>query len=395
MKKSMSKQLPNTVSAPLRLKVAFVLDDSLDTPDGVQQYVLAIGRWLSGEGHEVHYLVGHTTRTDIANIHSLGRNVKVRFNQNRMSIPLPVSKRAVRQLLRKEHFDVIHVQMPYSPMLGARIVQAAPKETAVIGTFHVAPHSKLVYHANKALRMLLKRSLGRFDQVISVSEQAALLARQTFKLESIIIPNTIDLSRFYSGVAYSEFKQQLTVVFLGRLVKRKGAAHLLQAVEYIERHKLLPGVALQVVICGGGSLADDLKTFIGTHDLERRVRLEGFIAEEDKPRYLASADIAVFPSTGGESFGIVLIEAFAAARGAVLGGNNPGYAAVLADHPESLFNPKDTEQFAEVLVRNLADGNVRRAAHTWQQIAARQYDIPVVGKRILAVYSSALRKRRG
>ncbi len=69
------------------MKIGLVLDDTLDTPDGVQQYVLQVGRWLSAEGHDVHYLVGKTTRTDIANVHSLSRNLKVKFNGNRMSMP--------------------------------------------------------------------------------------------------------------------------------------------------------------------------------------------------------------------------------------------------------------------------------------------------------------------
>jgi phosphatidylinositol alpha-mannosyltransferase len=378
-----------------KLKVALILDDSLDTPDGVQQYVLAVGRWLSMQGHDVHYLVGHTTRTDVANIHSLGKNMKVRFNQNRMSIPLPVSKKAIRTLLAVEHFDVIHVQMPYSPMLGARVVLAALANTAVIGTFHVAPHSKLVYEANRALRIMLNKSLQRFDSVISVSEQAAILAKEAFRLESTIIPNTVDLSAFYAGNSFPAYNNVPTVVFLGRLVERKGCVYLLQAVNYMVQHALMGDVAWKVVVCGGGPLADQLKTYISAHSLEDYVSLVGFITEQDKPRYLASADIAVFPSTGGESFGIVLIEGFAAARGVVLAGNNPGYAAVLKDHPENLFDPKDEKTFAEILVRNLQSERLRQTARAWQQIAAHEYDVPVIGARIVALYSSALRKRRG
>ena len=67
------------------MKIGFVLDDSLDKSDGVQQYVLTLGHWLHSQGHEVHYLVGQTERTDIQNVHSLSKNVRAKFNQNRMS----------------------------------------------------------------------------------------------------------------------------------------------------------------------------------------------------------------------------------------------------------------------------------------------------------------------
>jgi phosphatidylinositol alpha-mannosyltransferase len=74
---------------PSKLTIGFVFDDSLDKPDGVQQYVLTLGDWMKKQGHSVHYLVGATTRDDIANVHSLSRNMRVAFNGNRMSVPLP------------------------------------------------------------------------------------------------------------------------------------------------------------------------------------------------------------------------------------------------------------------------------------------------------------------
>jgi phosphatidyl-myo-inositol alpha-mannosyltransferase len=376
-----------------KLKIGFVLDDSLDTPDGVQQYVLALGKWLTSKGHEVHYLVGQTHRTDLAHIHSLGRNVHVRFNQNRMSIPLPVSQRRIHALLQAEQFDVLHVQMPYSPMLGARVISATSEHTAVIGTFHVAPNSKVVYSANKSLSLLLRSSLKRFDEVISVSPLAATLARKAFGLESSIVPNTVALEPFYKGHAFAEYTKP-TVVFLGRLVERKGAQHLLRAVAYIQRNHLLASNDWHVIICGTGPLDNSLMRYAEEHHLNELVQFTGFLAEADKPCYLASADVAIFPSTGGESFGIVLIEAMAAARGIVLAGNNPGYAAVMADHPESLFDPTDERALGNLLVHIVHDPVARQDAHTWQHAQAHQYDVPVVGEKVLAVYGSALRKRQ-
>src|SRR6188474_3063449 len=119
------------------MKIGIVGDDTLDKPDGVEQYIQTIGRWFAQEGHEVHFLVGETTRTDFPNIHSLSRNVKVRFNGNRLSIPLPANRARIRRLLAKEKFDVLYVQMPYSPFLAGRIVKAAGPKTAVVGAFHI------------------------------------------------------------------------------------------------------------------------------------------------------------------------------------------------------------------------------------------------------------------
>src|SRR5688572_10061763 len=119
------------------LRIGFVLDDRLDKPDGVQQYVKLLGGWLSAHGHDVHYLVGESPGLKDQNIHHLGRTVKVRFNKNRMEIPLPANRRNIKKLLAEKEFDVLHVQMPYSPMLAARVIKNAAPTTSVVGTFHI------------------------------------------------------------------------------------------------------------------------------------------------------------------------------------------------------------------------------------------------------------------
>jgi phosphatidylinositol alpha-mannosyltransferase len=154
------------------LTIGFVLDDSLDSTDGVQQYVLTLGVWLTEQGHTVHYLVGETKRTDVPNIHSLSRNVRVKFNQNRLSIPRFAPKSALRQLFQEVDFDVLHVQMPYSPMLAARVIALAPAKTAVVGTFHILPAGGLQASASRLLGVIERKSLRRFSSIVSVSEPA-------------------------------------------------------------------------------------------------------------------------------------------------------------------------------------------------------------------------------
>jgi len=376
------------------LKIGLVLDDSLDTTDGVQQYVLTVGQWLRAQGHTVHYLVGQTKRTDIPNVHSLSRNIGVRFNGNRMSVPLPAGKRAIRELLAREQFDVLHVQMPYSPFLAGRVIRAAGKQTAVVGTFHVAPHSRLVHVANQVLAMWARRSLRRFDSVVSVSKVAQAFARQTFRIETTVLPNTAPLAAFYDAPPFPQYNRVQTIVFLGRLVERKGCLHLLRALTHLQAAGTLAGERVRVIICGGGPLEASLKRYVQERGLDQIVEFAGRVTESDKPRYLASADIVVFPSTGGESFGIVLLEAMAAARGVVLAGNNPGYAAVMEPRPQSLFDPQDEPAFATLLTDMLQNPATRQQAHEWQKEYVRQFDVPEVGRGILALYTSALHKRR-
>jgi phosphatidyl-myo-inositol alpha-mannosyltransferase len=374
-------------------KIAFVLDDSLDKTDGVQQYILTLGQYLAEQGHTVHYLVGETKRQDIPNIHSLSKNVAVRFNQNRMSIPLPASKKTIHDLLLREEFDIIHVQMPYSPMLGARVIRAASDLTGVVGTFHIAPHSRLVHLANSLLRLLLSGTIGRFDELISVSRVAQSFAWDTFRINSSVVPNTLRLDSFYDAKPFKKYEAHPTIVFMGRLVERKGCYYLLRAVAALHDQQALPD-GCRVLICGTGPLEAELRAYVTSRHLDNIVTFVGYVTEADKPRYLASGTVVVYPSTGGESFGIVLLEGMAATNGVVLAGNNPGYASVMGERPEVLFDPLDETQFATKLHKYLTDPTLRERAYEWQQQFVRKFDVATVAEDLLVVYTQALHKRR-
>lgn len=367
------------------LKVGLILDDSLDTTDGVQQYVLAIGGWLTSKGHEVHYLVGETKRNDIPHIHSLSRNVHVRFNGNRMSMPLPVSRRKIRALLDKEHFDILHVQMPYSPFLAGRILKAA-RDTPKFGTFHVLPHSPSSRLANEALGRWVRSTVQGFSQVFAVSAAAQTFVQQLYGVEGRVLPNVVDVARFHDAVPLREYDDQVqTIMFLGRLVPRKGCGILLEAITILQQRKNLP--PFRVLICGKGPLDMELRQYVADQRLEKIVAFTGFVPEDKKPRYMASADILVFPSTAGESFGIVLLEAMATGRSVVVAGDNPGYRSVLGERPDLLVEPNNAFSLANTLTDFLRDADARKQAVVWGSKYVAQFDVAAVGAQLLETYT--------
>lgn len=376
------------------LKIGLVLDDGLDKPDGVQQYILAIGAWLQEQGHEVRYLVGQTSRTDISGVHSMSRNIPMRFNGNRMSIPLPTSRRRLRTFMRSEQFDVLHVQVPYSPFMGHQLIMAADKQhTAIIGTFHIAPNSGLVSIGNRGLGIWLRRSLKRFDAMLSVSRAAQEFARRTFGVESTVCPNVIDYARFHDAKPFPKYDDsKLTILYLGRLVPRKGCLQLLQAAAELSANKEAP--AFRVLICGIGPLEAQLRSYAAEHGLGDIVEFVGFVTEADKPRYYASADISVFPSSGGESFGIVLLEAMAGGRAAVLAGDNPGYRSVLESKPELLFDTSDPSALAAKINLYLENKTLRQDTSSWGSEFTRRFNVDTVGNELMKIYAQALHKRR-
>jgi len=374
------------------LTIGLVFDDSLDRADGVQQQLKLLGWWLAESGHRVRYLAGETRGNSYAGqpVYSLSRNFKVAANQNRLTLPRPVPASRVAAILDRERFDVLHVMLPYSPFLGRTVVkQALKRQIPLVGTFHTHPASAWQTAGSWAYGRLIKASLRRFKGLTSVSPATKRYVRQTFGVDTLVVPNFIDRRRFSRGRPIAEVAAgQPTVLYLGRLVQRKGPQHLVAAMGRLKAAGRLGDIRL--VICGRGPLEDKLNRQIARLGLASQTVMAGHIDERLKPDYLASAELAVFPATGGEAFGIVLIEAMAAGA-LTLGGDNPGYRTVLGGQPKLLVNPKDSPLLAERIYQLLHDQPERRRLLKWQQGRLARYDVGVVGPDLVRLYRRAKR----
>ncbi len=367
-----------------KLKIGFVLDDGLDRPGGVQEYVLGLGKWLSSRGHEVHYLVGKTKRTDINRVHPLARNIRVIFNGNRLSIPLLSSARAIKKLLADNNFDILHVQVPYSPLMGGRIIHFASKKTAIVGTFHILPYGPLASVGATILGLFTRWQNKRFSLFLAVSDPARRFAKDKFKISSTIVPNFVDTALYKPAKRSSG--GPIRLVFVGRLVERKGCGSLLKALAYAQEKSLLKR-KISVDICGTGPEQKKLTRFCQENDLND-VRFHGFLSDKDKIRLLSNADVAVYPANSGESFGIVLLEAIAAGC-TVLAGDNAGYRSVLGTVSPSLFDPADIVSFARLLAKTINDDGSRNDLKQRQQVLLENFDIETVGRQIESKYFKA------
>ncbi len=376
-----------------KLKIGFLLDSSLDLEDGVQQYVMTTGEWLRRQGHEVHYLVGQTQHRQLPHIHSLSRNIVVKFNGNRINLPLLAGRRRIRRLIKSEAFDVLHVQSPHHPLLAQQAIVAADSRTAVVATFHILPYNVLVRFANKLLCVLLWPSLRRIDQMLAVTAAAGRFEEKTFGLPAQVLPNVFDYPKFHDALPLGDHPMDTqTILFLGRLVPRKGCQTLLEAIALLAREKEVP--AYRVIICGTGPLEDELRRFVRDHRLDHVVDFVGFVSDEQKPRYYAEADIAVFPSSGGESFGIVLLEAMANGRTAVLAGDNPGYRSVMESHPDLLFPARDPAVLADKIRHLLSEPKTRQEYGAWGARYSQQFDVDTVGRQLESLYRRLLETKK-
>ncbi|MGO1833376.1 Phosphatidylinositol alpha-mannosyltransferase [Actinomycetales bacterium JB111] len=364
----------------MRIGIAHPYD--VGTPGGVDAHVRQLAAALRGGGHEVEILapgrapVGtHETVT--------GPGVRFGFNGSvaRLS-PTPAAARRAARWVRDGRFDVVHVHEPSSPSASAFALRAARAAgVPVVATFHAAIDRIGLL---RALRAPLRRHLRGIGASIAVSREAARTQREWLGRECEIIPNGVDIGAFAADTRPERDPGRgagtgPTVVFLGRAdEERKGMAHLAAAWPTVRaRH---PDARL--VVAGPG--ADAARRLLGHTD---GWSVLGRISEHDKVALLRDADVFVAPHTGGESFGIVLVEAMAAGA-PVVASDLPAFADVLTDDDGEVLGalvPRGRpEALAEAINRVLDDpgpavhaaalavGHVAR--FDWSVVAARVED---------------------
>lgn len=374
------------------LRVGIVYDDTVDRYGGIPLYVSTLGGALARRGHQVEYLVGSSTTDEIegAPVRSLARNVRVRFNGNALSMPIWSRGQELDRVLRAGRYDVLHVQVPYSPLLAGRLLARADPRCAVVGTYHVASERTLPSVGAWLLRLLKLRSAPRFDEIVSVSTVAAEFASRWSRLEaSRVVPNMLDLASVPRQLPRRS-GSIADVVFVGRLVPRKGAKQLIDAMALLGGPRGRPAKAL---IVGDGPLRRKLQRHAHSLGLSERVSFLGGVDDGRKFAVLSQARVACFPSLYGESFGVVVLEAIAAGADVVLAGDNPGYQELLGDSG-ALVDPKDASGFASKLQLLLEDDCARRKLGAGQRRLLVAYDSEAVVEDVLDVYRRALARRR-
>jgi phosphatidylinositol alpha-mannosyltransferase len=255
-----------------------------------------------------------------------------------------------------------------------------------IGTFHACHDRSRSYWTFKPV---LKRCLAKLNGKIAVSKPAKDFVSKYLPGEYSIIPNGIDMERFSSDGPRREelIDGKINILFVGRLEKRKGLGYLLRACGIIK--KQFPDFRLIVV--GPGT-----KLRPGYEELARDMGLDNviftdFVSHEELPQYYRTADIFCAPATGGESFGIILLEAMACGK-PVVAFNIEGYASVMDNEVEGFLVPVANEEaLAQALLTLLNDHSLRDQMGEKGKIKADKYSWTCVSNQVMDYYMSLLK----
>ena len=338
-------------------RIAIVSQSYHPAVGGVTEHVDATARELRRRGNEVTIVTarfGGNGAGAEPGVVRLGRNVAVTYNgaENHLTIGLALP-RALDRVFTEGRFDLIHVHCPLSPVLPLLTLRVARQP--VVGTFHSAVTSDLPF---RIFRMPLLPLYRRIDAPLAVSEAARRDVERHFPGPVRIVSNGVDRARFRPGLPRLDPWNDgtLNVLFVGRFDPRKGLPELMRAAETLARE----GLRFRLILVGDGTLRPFVERRI-RGPLEGRVVLEGRVGHDRLPRYYATADVFCSPARGGESFGLVLLEAMACGV-PVLATHLPGHRSIVTPGREGLLvPPRDGEALTRALRTLLLDSAARAA----------------------------------
>ncbi|MFE1764907.1 glycosyltransferase family 4 protein [Streptomyces angustmyceticus] len=361
------------------MKIGIVCPYAWDVPGGVQFHIRDLADHLIRLGHDVSVLAPADDETPLPPyVVSAGRAVPVPYNGSvaRLNFGF-LSAARVRRWLQHGAFDVIHIHEPASPSLGLLACWAA--QGPIVATFHTSnPRSRAMIAAYPILQPALEKISAR----IAVSEYARRTLVEHLGGDAVVIPNGVDVDFFGTAEPKAEW-QGRTIGFIGRIDEpRKGLPVLMKALPTI----LAAVPDARLLVAGRGDEEEAVAALPA--ELRSRVEFLGMVSDEDKARLLRSVDVYVAPNTGGESFGIILVEAMSAGA-PVLASDLDAFAQVL-DQGEAgeLFTNEDAEALAAAAVRLLGDPARLAELRERGTRHVRRFDWSTVGADILAVYET-------
>lgn len=370
------------------MRIGIACPYSFDVPGGVQFHVRDLAEHFIGEGEEVSVLAPADSETALPDyVVSAGRATAVRFNGSVARVAFgPVTAAKVGRWLDHGRFDVLHIHEPMSPSVSVLALMAA--DGPIVGTFHT---SMLRSRTMQTAYPIIRPSLEKISARIAVSEDARRTVTTHVGGDAVVIPNGVYVERFAAAPKRPEWTgtaDRPTIAFLGRMAEpRKGLPVLAAALPMVLQQ--VPG--LRLLVAGPGD--PDQITEGWPQDVRGAAEFLGAVPDEAKASLLSSVDLYVAPNTGGESFGIILIEAMSSGA-CVVASDLAAFSRVLdGGAVGAMFRNEDPADLAHQLVDLLEQPERRRDLAARGQQRAHRFDWSVVADQIRAVYETVIEGR--
>lgn len=362
----------------MSMRIGLVCPYAWDVPGGVRSHVSDLALTLRAHGHQVNVLAPVEEEDAIPEwVTDGGRPVAVPYNGSvaRLSFGVKATRR-VRAWIREGDFDIVHIHEPLAPSLSVLTCWAA--RGPLVATWHSSHDRSRVLTAGY---YVAQTAMEKLRGSIAVSEEARRTLVGFVGGDAVLIPNGVRVKEFLPDV--HDRQRRRALLFLGRIEEpRKGLSVLIDALPGILAH--VPD--LKVIVAGPGD-SDDVRDAL-PEEVARSITFLGTVSDERKQELLREVQVYVAPHTGGESFGIVLVEAMAAGA-CVVASDLPAFRNVLEDGQAGrLFPVKDSASLTAEVLSVLHDDAARCALVARGHARAEQYDWDSVVHDVLEVYDS-------
>lgn len=358
------------------MRIGLVCPYDWSSPGGVKQHVHDLALSLIELGHFVNVLTPASDESDLPEfVTSAGSAIGLPYNGSVARIKFdPPAFTRTRNWIRKNQFDILHLHEPTSP--SPSIIAAWSARGPIVATHHTSNERS---YAAKNMQFLLQPMMEKISARIAVSEEARRTMVTHLGGDAVIIPNGVRVSDFTKFPAKNINNGPFRILFLGRIDEsRKGLRVLLDALPKIVNE--FGDIECQIV--GPGEMLEyDPK-------IEKNLKFKGMLSTIEKSQAYAMSDVYLAPNLGGESFGIVLLEAMSAGA-VVLASDLPAFKKVLLEGKAGvLFETGNSDDLAAKLINLLKDQNQRRQLRNFGFARAKEFDWSNIVKQILDVYAS-------
>lgn len=346
------------------MKIGMICPYSFDEPGGVQAHVLDLAEHFIAQGHSVQVLGPCGPNTDVPDfVVRGGRSIPIPYNGSIARIAFgPGVRRKIKNFISAGDFDVLHIHEPNSPSFSMSALRLA--EGPIVATYHASSNRSW---ALKMSTIVLRPWLEKIRGGIAVSEMARRWQVEQLGGDPVLIPNGVDTARFRTR--HSVKNRVPEIVFLGRIDEpRKGLSVLLRALDSLD-------MEYRCTVIGGGVAKS-----------HPNVDFVGKVSDREKAEILQRADIYVAPNLGGESFGIVLVEAMAAGC-AVVASDLEAFLAV-AEGAAVFFPTGDSEALAAQLRDLIAHPDRCKELSQAGKQLAQKFDWDSVAHDVMRVYET-------
>ncbi len=358
------------------MRIGLVCPYSLSVPGGVQAQVLGMARELRRRGYEARVLGPCDGPPPAGFVTPLGDSLPTVANGSVAPLaPDPAAALRTIRVLYEERFDILHLHEPLAP--GPTVTALTMRPAPIVGTFHAAGESS----SYRLLRPALLRLISRIDHKVVVSKDALDLVQRYLGGDYEVAFNGVELDAISAVEPHRSDRP--SILFLGRHEQRKGLAVLLEALAHVPAD-------VECWVIGEGPDTAELRA---RHSGDARIQWLGRVSEREKLSRLRGATLFCAPSLGGESFGVVLVEAMAAGTPVVASALD-GYRNVATDEVNAiLLPPGDANALGHALAGLLADPTRQDQLREAGRLRAADFAMSSLVDRYLEIYTDLIALR--